>query len=68
MSKQKTSFTLSADTIRLLKLLAEKNDRSASNMIEILIKEAMISAERVKEVFCFDNYYLLCGINTVSLW
>jgi len=40
MSKQKTSFTLSADVLDLLKKLSEKNDRSQSNMIEVLIKEA----------------------------
>lgn len=40
MAKQKTSFTLSEEALRLLKMLSEKNDRSQANMIEFLIKEA----------------------------
>ena len=40
MPKQKTSFTLSEESLKLLKLLAEKNDRSQASMIEVLIKEA----------------------------
>jgi len=39
MSKQKTSFSLSEEALRLLKLLAEKHDRSQANMLEYLIKD-----------------------------
>jgi predicted transcriptional regulator len=40
MAKTRTSFALSDEALRLLKLLAEKNDRSQANMLEQLIKEA----------------------------
>jgi len=40
--KIKTSFTLSEESIELLKKLADKNGRSSANMIEQLIKEAAI--------------------------
>lgn len=43
--KTKTSFTLSEDVIRLLKLLAEKEQRSAANMLEILIQQAAKAAK-----------------------
>lgn len=49
MSKQKTSFTLSEESLRLLKLLAEKNDRSQANMLETLIKEAA-KKEKIKSL------------------
>lgn len=39
MAKIKTSFSLSSESINLLKLLSEKNNRSQANMLEILIKE-----------------------------
>lgn len=39
MSKQKTSYTLSEEVLKLLKLLSEKHGRSQANMIETLIKE-----------------------------
>jgi predicted DNA-binding protein len=42
MSKQKTSFTLSEDALKLLKSLADKLGRSQANTIEYLIKEAAI--------------------------
>lgn len=47
MTKQKTSFTLSEDVTRLLKLLAEKLDRSQANTLEVLIKEAA-KKEKIK--------------------
>ncbi len=40
MPKQRTSFALSEEALKLLKTLAEKNERSQANMLEILIKEA----------------------------
>lgn len=49
MSKQKTSFTLSEESLKLLKLLAEKNDRSQASMLEVLIKEAA-KKEKIKPV------------------
>lgn len=39
MSKKPTSFALSDEAKELLKLLAEKNIRSQSTMLEVLIKE-----------------------------
>jgi predicted DNA-binding protein len=40
MAKKRTSFSISDEALELLKKLAEKNDRSQANMLEILIKEA----------------------------
>ena len=39
MPKNKTSFTLSEDALKLLKIIADKHGRSQANMIETLIKE-----------------------------
>jgi len=47
MSKIKTSFTLSPEVLTLLKLLAEKKDRSQANTIEVLVKEASVK-EKIK--------------------
>lgn len=38
MAKKRTSFALSEDVIKLLKLLAEKNNRSSANMLEELVR------------------------------
>lgn len=38
--KSKTSFTLSEETLRLLKLIADKENRSQANMIEVLVQAA----------------------------
>lgn len=40
MTKSKVSFTLSEEAVKLLKLLAEKNERSMASMVEVLIKDA----------------------------
>lgn len=45
MPKKRTSFSLSDESLALLKKLSEKNGRSQANIIEILIKE---SAEKNK--------------------
>lgn len=44
MAKKITSFSLDETTLALLKLLAEKNDRSQANMLDVLIKEAAAKA------------------------
>lgn len=40
--KKRTSFTLSAEALELLKVLAKENNRSQANMLEQLIKNATI--------------------------
>jgi len=45
MPKKRTSFSIAEQYIVLLKLLAEKNDRSAAGMLEQLIKEAAKKAD-----------------------
>ena len=45
MAKSRTSFSLSAESLEMLKKLAEKNNRSQANMLEILISDA---AEKMK--------------------
>jgi hypothetical protein len=40
MAKQRTSFALSEDTLKLLAKLADKNLRSMASMVEVLILEA----------------------------
>lgn len=40
MNKKRTSFALSNEALELLKALAEKDNRSQANMLEILIIEA----------------------------
>lgn len=47
MAKIRTSFSLSQEALYLLKLLAEKNERSQANMLEILIKESA-KKEKIK--------------------
>jgi hypothetical protein len=42
-----TSFSLNEETLSLLKKLAEKNDRSQANMLDVLIKEAA-KKEKIK--------------------
>lgn len=39
-AKIRTSFALSEETLKLLKALAEKANRSQANMLEVLISEA----------------------------
>lgn len=38
--KKVISFRLSEETIELLKKLAEKDSRSATNMLEVLVRDA----------------------------
>lgn len=45
--KKRTSFALSEEAIKALKLLAEKNKRSSANMLELLILEAA-KKEKIK--------------------
>ena len=45
MAKSKTSFSLSADSIDLLKQLAKLNRRSQAGMLEVLIDQ---SAKKAK--------------------
>jgi predicted DNA-binding protein len=40
MTKKRTSYALSEEVLKLLKELAEKNNRSQANMIEELILKA----------------------------
>lgn len=40
MSKKITSFSLDESTLLLLKLLAEKDERSQAKILDILIREA----------------------------
>jgi hypothetical protein len=40
MNKKRTSFALSQAALELLKALAEKDNRSQANMLELLIIEA----------------------------
>jgi predicted DNA-binding protein len=40
MTKKRTSYALSEEVLKLLKELAEKNNRSQANMIEELILQA----------------------------
>lgn len=40
MAKKITSFSLDEDILKLLKTLADKENRSMANMLQILIKEA----------------------------
>jgi hypothetical protein len=47
MAKKITSFSLNEETLSLLKKLAEKNDRSQANMLDVLIKEAA-KKEKIK--------------------
>jgi len=49
MAKKITSFSLNEDTLSMLKKLAEKNDRSQANMLEVLIKEAAVKAKIIKD-------------------
>lgn len=37
--KKRTSFALSEETINLLAAMAEKENRSQANMLEVLVKE-----------------------------
>jgi hypothetical protein len=45
MAKKLVAYRLSEDTIRLLKLIAEKEQRSQANMLEILIQQAAKAAK-----------------------
>ena len=45
MAKKITSFSLDETTLKLLKLLAEKEERSQANMLQVLIKEAALKAK-----------------------
>ncbi len=47
MAKKITSFSLNEDTLTLLKKLAEKNNRSQANMLEVLITDAA-KKEKIK--------------------
>lgn len=40
MTKKITSFSLEQSTLQLLKLLAEKEERSQAKILDILIREA----------------------------
>ena len=52
MAKKITSFSLDEETLKLLKLLAEKEERSQANMLQVLIKEASAKAKiNVSEIF-----------------
>jgi hypothetical protein len=45
MAKKITSFSLDGETLKLLKLLSEKEERSQANMLQVLIKEAAAKAK-----------------------
>jgi hypothetical protein len=47
MTKKRTSFSLSDEALELLKIMADKNERSQANMLEVLIKDAAIK-EKIK--------------------
>ena len=47
MPKIKTSFSLSQETLDLLKLLSEKDKRSMASMLEVLVEQAA-KKEKIK--------------------
>jgi predicted DNA-binding protein len=45
--KKRTSFSISAEVLELLKILAKENNRSQANMLEQLIRDASMKKESI---------------------
>lgn len=47
--KQKISITIDSDTLEKVKILAENNDRSLSQYINIVLKEHIADIDKLKD-------------------
>ena len=61
--KNKVSITLDSDIIEQLKLLAEQDDRSFSQYLNMILKEYLTYASPILAVF---HLFLVCTVHTFS--